>query len=115
MLGAKSKITALGFRRASLPRELGLLSESREGSGRISAPRKYLQGGREDRARLLAALTRDGTRGEGHKPNHRRLCLITGENFFTVRMTERWQSSPREPGDLGIFQIHLDVVLGSQL
>lgn len=67
------------------------------------------------------------TRENGHKPSHRRLrlttgehkpslsCLwlITGENFLAVRVTECWQSSPKEEEDLGIFKSHRDVAPGS--
>jgi len=92
------------------------------------------KGGRGKRSHLLAAAkgnsqssfeslveerktTSDRTRGSGHKLKYRRFCLKHQETlFFTVRVTEHWHRYPREvleSPSLEIFEISVDVVLGS--
>lgn len=49
---------------------------------------------------------------------HRTLRTYMRKNFFTVRVTERWNRLPREvvgSPSLEIFKAHLDAYLGSLL
>lgn len=66
----------------------------------------YLIGGKEDeRARLFSVVPTDRTRGNGHKL--KTVKLNTRKHFFTVRVTEHWNRSPRfvlEPPSLIIFK-----------
>ncbi|KAK4824715.1 hypothetical protein QYF61_017941 [Mycteria americana] len=74
---------------------------------------KHLQrGGIEDRARLLSVVPSGRTRGNRHKPKHRRFPLNIRKHFFTVRMTKHWHRLPREvaePPSLDILKSHLDM------
>jgi len=59
-------------------------------------------------------VTSDRTRGNGHKPKHRKFQLNTRKNFFTLRVMAHWNKFPREVVDfpsLEIFKTHLDEVL----
>ncbi|KFV76646.1 hypothetical protein N308_07469, partial [Struthio camelus australis] len=54
----------------------------------------------------------------GHKLKHRKFCLKTRKNFFTVRVTEHWSRLPREALEfpsLEIFKSCLDTILGNVL
>jgi len=46
---------------------------------------KYLKGRhREDEARLFSVLSGDRTRGNGHKPKHRKFSLNIERHFFLL-------------------------------
>jgi len=63
-------------------------------------------------------LFHNRTRGNGHKPKHRKFRLNTRKKFFPLRVTESWNRLPREVVEspsLEIFKTRLDKVLGSLL
>ena len=58
------------------------------------------------------------TRGNEHKLKQRKFRLNMRNNFFTLRVTEPWNTLPKEVVDspsLKIFKIRLDKVLCSLL
>ena len=57
---------------------------------------KYLQGGcQKDGPRLFSVVPSNRTRGDGHKPKHKKFYLNMRKNFFTVRVMEPWNIFPR--------------------
>jgi len=56
---------------------------------------KYLKGGcQKDGARLFSVVPSNRTRDKGYKMKHRKLHLNVRKNFFTLRVTEHWNSLP---------------------
>jgi len=80
---------------------------------------KYLKGGcQEDEAKLFSVVPSNRTRGNGHKPKHRKFRLNMRKNFFPLRVTEPWNRLRREVVEspsLEILKTHLDGVLCSLL
>ena len=101
-------------------RDLGLFSlEKTRLRGDLIKVYKYLRCGRQrDLAILFSVFFGDRTRGNGHKIQHRKFRTNMRKNFFTVRVTERWDRLPREVVEspfLEIFKARLDAYLGSLL
>ena len=61
----------------------------------------YLKGKcQENGARLFSAVPSNRTRGNGHKPQHRRFHLSIRKSFFPLRVTEHGDRLAREAGGL---------------
>ena len=67
-----------------------------------------------DEARLFPMVCSNRTRSNSLKPEHRKFCTNMCNNFFTVRVTERWNRLPREAVEspcMEIFKTRLDTYL----
>ena len=94
----------------------GLFSlEKRRLRGDLINIYKYLRCEKQrDEARLFSAVCGDRTRGNGHKLKHRKFHTNVCKNFFTVRMTEHWNSLPMgvvESPSVETFKTRLDIYL----
>lgn len=71
--------------------------QRREGSEEVLINRyKYVMGGcKEDGGRLFPVVSSYKTMSNGHKLEHRKLCLNIRKHF-TVQLTEHWHRFPRE-------------------
>jgi len=69
-------------------------------------------------SRFFTTIFSDRTSVSGHKLEHRKFCMNTRKNFFTLQVTEHWNKLPREAvksPSLEIFKTHLDAFLHNQL
>lgn len=75
----------------------------------------------ENGTRLFSVVPNDTIRGCGHKLKHRKISLSIRKYFFTVSVTEHWQSLPREVVEfppwkslsLETFRNRMDMVLAT--
>ena len=101
-------------------RELGLFSlEKRRLRGDFINVYKYLRGGHQEGGTcLFAVVPSETTRGNGHKLKHRRFQLNMRGHFCAVKMTEHWNSLPRETvgsPSLQRFKTRLNAILHNVL
>lgn len=69
-----------------------------------------------DGAGLFAAVPHGRTRGNGHKPNPRRVPLNIRSASFALKVTREWHELPREVVEslpLDVLKSHLDVILSN--
>ncbi|PKU42648.1 hypothetical protein llap_7065 [Limosa lapponica baueri] len=95
-------------------RDLGLFSLLKRRLRRdLTKAYKYLKGRcQEHGVRLFSVAPGDRTRGNEHKPEHRKFHLNMRKHFFTLMVTEHWNKLPGEVVEspsLEIFKTRLDV------